>query len=416
MAMTAQELFQARKKRIEDAISLKVPDRVPLFIADSGFFAARYVGHTCRDAIYDNDILFSSVEKMILDFEPDICLNPAMYIPGTAVEAMECRQVVLPGQQKIPEDQSYQFVEKEYMKVEEYDAFLDDPTAFTIYRYLPRVFGKLAPLSAMAPLTGLLLGYYGLMFAPGIVTPDIIEAMEALCRAARAIQKRAELGVAFTAQMAKNGFPSFVGGFSQAPFDVIGDFLRGLHGIVTDMFRVPDKLLAAIDKVTQLMIDLAVAQCRMTQLPGVFIPLHKGSDGFMSQKQFEKFYWPSLKKLILALIDAGLTPVPCFEGDHASRLETYAGLPKGKILGVFDATDFRKAKDVLADTMCLAGFMPVSVLQTGTPDDVKAHAKELIDVVGKNGGFMMAGRATIEDANPDLVKVWVEFTREYGKY
>jgi hypothetical protein len=33
--------------------------------------------------------------------------------------------------------------------------------------------------------------------------------------------------------------------------------------------------------------------------PGVFIPLHRGAHGFMSLKQFETFYWPSLKKLIL---------------------------------------------------------------------------------------------------------------------
>jgi len=35
-------------------------------------------------------------------------------------------------------------------------------------------------------------------------------------------------------------------------------------------------------------------------------PLHKGDDTFMSRKQFETFYWPSLKKVMDALIEEGI--------------------------------------------------------------------------------------------------------------
>ena len=35
-------------------------------------------------------------------------------------------------------------------------------------------------------------------------------------------------------------------------------------------------------------------------------PLHKGADGFMSQDQFEKFYWPTLKAFMEGLNEAGL--------------------------------------------------------------------------------------------------------------
>jgi len=37
-----------------------------------------------------------------------------------------------------------------------------------------------------------------------------------------------------------------------------------------------------------------------------------------------------------------------------------------------------------------------------------------IDVVGKGGGFIMGPRSAIDEANPELVKVWRDFTREYG--
>jgi hypothetical protein len=47
---------------------------------------------------------------------------------------------------------------------------------------------------------------------------------------------------------------------------------------------------------------------------------------------------------------------------------------------------------------------------------VKAYAKKLIDVVGNDGGFIMSSNTVLDYARPDLVKVWVDFTREYGVY
>jgi uroporphyrinogen-III decarboxylase len=136
----------------------------------------------------------------------------------------------------------------------------------------------------------------------------------------------------------------------------------------------------------------------------------------MSLDQFATFYWPGLKKLILALIDAGLTPCPFFEGTHTQRLQYYAELPKGKVLGLFDNTDIYKAKEILGNTMCMSGFRPLFLLQAGTPEKVRAYAKKLIDVVGKDDGFIMGPRSAMDEADPKLVKVWFDFTKKYGRY
>jgi hypothetical protein len=61
-------------------------------------------------------------------------------------------------------------------------------------------------------------------------------------------------------------------------------------------------------------------------------------------------------------------------------------------------------------------MMPLSLLQTGTPQQVKDYAKKLIDVVGKGGSFIMGPRSAMDEADPKLVKVWVNFTKEYGVY
>ena len=75
----------------------------------------------------------------------------------------------------------------------------------------------------------------------------------------------------------------------------------------------------------------------------VFMPLHKGADGFMSNAQFERFYWPTLRKIAVGLIDAGLVPQLFAEGGSEQRLEIISDLPKGTTLWWFDRTDMARA-------------------------------------------------------------------------
>jgi uroporphyrinogen-III decarboxylase len=148
----------------------------------------------------------------------------------------------------------------------------------------------------------------------------------------------------------------------------------------------------------------------------VFIPLHKGLDGFMSPEQFNTFYWPTLKKLIVNLIDEGLNPFVLWEGDCTSRLETIGDIPKGKAVYWFERTDIFKAKEILGDRVCIRGNVPLSVMCTGTPDDVTAYCRKLIDVVGKDGGFIMDASTVLDDAKPENIRAMIDFTKEYGVY
>jgi hypothetical protein len=66
--------------------------------------------------------------------------------------------------------------------------------------------------------------------------------------------------------------------------------------------------------------------------------------------------------------------------------------------------------------MCIAGGVPNTLLQTGTPDRVKDYTRGLIDTVGKDGGFIICSRGPMDTADPELVKVFFDFVREYGIY
>ena len=85
----------------------------------------------------------------------------------------------------------------------------------------------------------------------------------------------------------------FRGGMAVAPFDVFADWLRGTRGIVMDMFRQPRKIHEAMEFVLpSCCLGLSPWPiCR--RCPFVVMPLHKGDDTFMSDKQFETFYWPT---------------------------------------------------------------------------------------------------------------------------
>ena len=219
--------------------------------------------------------------------------------------------------------------------------------------------------------------------------------------------------VELTGEMESRGYPRQFVASTYAPFDYIGDFFRGTRGIMLDMYRNPDELQAAIDKVLPSLIEQGTSVARTAGANRVFIPLHKGLDGFMSLDQFKTFYWPSLRKLMLACIDAGFTPNPLFEGDCTSRLEVIGDIPKGKAVYWFERTDLFRAKEVLGDTVCIEGGVPSSLMIAGGPEEVKAYCRKLVTSLGKNGGFILNGDVGIADeAKPENVRAIVEVVRE----
>lgn len=412
---TTEQLYREREKRVNDAIQLKAPDRVPL-ITSGAFFPARYAGITFQKAMYDYDELAAAWKKYATDFQPDMIHQPfTSSALGPLLEILDFKQLLWPSHGVAP-DVSFQFVEGEPMKAEEYDAFLFDPSDFMLRSYLPRVCGALASLKDLPYIGGL---YYtrALTGISAFGIPEVARALETLVKAGAEAQRMQAKAASFSEDLKALGFPIAVSGSVYAPFDYIGDYFRGTRGIMLDMYRRPEKLLKAMDKVLPLILDSAVESARKTGIPRVWIPLHKGADEYMSLEQFKTFYWPTLHQLMLALIGEGLTPCPFFEGQYISRLEIIGDIPKGKALYKFEHTDIFIVKRLLGDRVCLRGNVPASLLCTGSTTDVREYCRKLIDVVGKGGGLIVDGAAGIPDeARVENVKAMIEFTREYGVY
>ena len=410
------DTFQKREQRIRDAVELKVPDRVPILLPLQ-FFPARQFGIQTKVAYYNFSEWFSAYEKSVTSYKPDLYLGPTsgIFSSGRLLEMIGMKQIKWPGY-NLPDDATFQFVEGEYMKAESYDDFLEDPSDFLLRQYLPEICSNLSGLRDLPDLKTIASGYAAVGALAFLAMPQIKTALDAL---SKAIDESAawtfEL-MAFTQRLTEKGFPMHAGGATLVPYDLISDMLRGMRGTMMDMYRCPDKLLAAQKKMLPFLIDMAINMCALTGVNRAFIPLNRGSDGFMSLKQFETFYWPDLKKMMIAFIEAGITPIPFFEGNYDQRIEYLNELPKGKVLGLFDRTDLVRAKEIIGDIVCIAGGMPITMLQAGTPEEVREHTKKMIDILGKDGGYIMAVGCPMDDARPELVDVWVEATREYGKY
>jgi uroporphyrinogen-III decarboxylase len=416
MSGKMEQLYQEREKRVLDAIALRKPDRVPI-VCSFSFFPAKYSGMTCEEVMYDPEKMWEAQWKVVMDFEQDLEQNPfGLRSLGPILEALDFKQLKWPGH-GVAADLSYQFVEGEYMKVEEYDAFLADPTDFMVRRYWPRVFGGLQGFQNLPPLHNIVTYSMGLLggFA-AFGRPEVVEALETLKKAAEQSIIVLSYGKRYSEKLKEFGYPLQTGAFTQAPFDTLSDYFRGMKGSVLDMYRRPDKVLKACEKLLPFMIDMAVSGAKASGVPRVFIPIHKGLDGFMSTEQFNKFYWPTLRELMVALINEGLTPCPLWEGNCTSRLEVIKDIPAGKAVYAFEATDIFKAKEILGDTICIRGNVPLSILATGTPDDVRAYCKRLIDVAGRDGGYIMDSAAGLDDAKPENVRAMFDFTRQYGVY
>ncbi|MBN2238447.1 MAG: hypothetical protein JW712_01630 [Dehalococcoidales bacterium] len=406
-----EEKYREADQRLADCIELKEVDRVPIDLS-FGYFPARYTNQPFSIVYYEPWKWCEAVKKTVVDFDPDSLFYIQGLQPGKALEIIDPKTQKWPGH-GVSEFHGNQAVEIETMYADEYDEVLNNRFEFNLRKVLPRTVGSMEAWANFPDMTGP-MGAMGI--AEALARPDMVESIAKLQEAGRMIAEWRKDLPNINAEVEKLGYPVGGMGVGGCPYDAVMNGLRGMPGTMKDMFRQPDKLHELIDKTLQDSLDRIARMPYREDHKRSFSATHRGSDGFMSLKQFEEFYWPGLKATILAAIDKGIVPCIFFEGDWTTRVEYLLELPKGKILAHFDSTDIFHAKDVLKGHMAIRGNFPGSLLTAGTVDEVKAHVKELIDYVGKDGGYVMCPRVVPDFAKPENLKAMIDYTKEYGQY
>jgi uroporphyrinogen-III decarboxylase len=407
--------LQERSQRFFNTVALKKTDRIPIIpMCDS--FPIRYYGASMKEAVNNPGLLSELWLRYHEEFDPDMGDVPHGVLGFFPIaEALGFNLLKWAGH-GLSDNSDYQYVEREMMPPDDYDRFIFDPSDFMLRKMLPQMYDKLAPLAKLPTLESHF--YFMNMFDwVTFADPAFIETAQAMAEAGR--QAAACLGFLgdYAKALVEVGYPPSIGAMTVAPFDCLGDLMRGMKGILTDIRRRPEKVIAMCEKILPIMAEQAIKLSAASGMPVCFIPMHKHVDSLMSQEQFLKFYWPTLKELINTLVAHDIIPYLVVEGVADQRLPVMINeVPEGKVIFHLEGSDIFKAKELARGKVCLRGNIPASVMILGKPDEVKSYCKKLIDVVGADGGFIMDVATSLADAKPDNVKALFNYTREYGAY
>ena len=405
--------LQARQARVDAAVALKEGDRVP-FAPKFGYGAyVQAAGISMYEGLMDLRNMKPGVEEILSQYDIDLYWGPAAY-PSNVLEVLDSVAINWPRPDgRLSRNSGYQINDITYMDIDDYDEYLKDPSNFFMTKVYPRRHKKLKGLAKMSFQDVVEFGHYASMTA--FADPEVREALITLMSAGEQAQKwvAAQGELAQKALELQTPLGCTLG--QNAPYDMLADNLRGYINVPMDLFEVPDKVLAAIDFFT----DLAVKNVRGLKEQGVhyvFKPLRGGTDIMMSNEDYEKFYWPSLYRVMEEIINQGMVPYVFLEGPYNTRLEILKQVPKGKVIYMFEQVDIAKAKKILGDTACICGNLPSADLIYGKKEDIIVNTKRMLDVCAPGGGFMMDCSIVIDHYDEEKFSAWYETTLEYGKY
>jgi hypothetical protein len=408
MTIDYEELYNERSERLSRSFSLKEPDRVPIN-GSFGYFSARYGGISIQEFLSDYDKLREAVVKTSIDFNFDTAGGGGgIYALPLVIAMMRDYRGIVPGMINIPlhnvlgvnycrfpgveisKDTPPQFIGQEYMKPDEYDEFINDTFNYIAQKLLPRHFRNINPVNSP-------------------------KAMVAWIKYGNESQIYREAMKLMSSELRSYGFPSFRGGFSYAPMDFIGDYVRDIRNVLLDIYRMPDKIIQATESVKKLLFELAQITAKIIPKGShVFIPLHLNE--YFSPKQYYEFYWPTLKEIVEYLIKLGFVPSIFYEGYQDPHLESILELPKGKTIAKFEKTDLARAKQLIGDHACIIGGPPTSLF-LGESHKIDEYVKDLMSIMKDGGGFVLAPSVSIpENAKPENVMALRKAVMKYGVY
>ncbi|MFZ7133628.1 MAG: uroporphyrinogen decarboxylase family protein [Eubacteriales bacterium] len=374
-----------RTQIFNDVYDMKMPKRVPINTWTDIAYAIQYAGYNLKEAQWDMSIIDKVIDIATKDFMSDVV--PVIMIRFPALyEILKAKNFIMGS------DGFIQHPEVKSLTPEDYPEFNKDPYKFVNEKVLPRLFKGLdtTPEKRAMTFAKAFNTWAGLMAQTGMST---VKAAE------------------------KHGVsPGGIGvTLVEAPFDLVADQLRSFSGITIDIRRHGALVEEACEAVLPLMLKAGVMP-NSSKLNRTFIPLHMGP--FLNAQHFEKYYWPSFKKLVDGLDAAGAGMNIFVEQDWMRHMEFLQDLPKGCMLW-FEYGDPKLVKEKLGKDQIISGLYPVSILRNGTKQQCIDKAKEVIDILAPGGNYIFnydKDPLVLDDAKIENIIAVNEFVREYAVY
>lgn len=393
-----EALYQARLRQFVTALNNKKPDCVPIrpFVAE---FTGRHAGYTCQQLTQNYPDAFEAMVQCCKDYDWDAVPASMVYVWTGITDAVTIKYYGVPGID-VPPNTGFQYreppEEHSFMREDEYDRLIDDPVAFLYEAWLPRATRKIA--AAGEPAT----------FRHNVALVSAAQAMTEYFNA---------FGPHVERLRSEAGVPGAIAGILKAPFDIIGDKLRGYLGLTMDMFTQPDKVLRACDALMPHLYWLANATADPASQAPIGYWMHRGCVPFVRPDQFASHYWPTVKPIVEELWRNGHQTMFYAEGNWDAHLDSFRELPDRSILFHIDRGTPLLTHRKLHDKFALSGGVNNVTLAFGTPAQVRQEVRTLIETVGKDGGYIMDASAIMQnDTTPANMRALVDATREFGEY
>jgi len=398
VAMTEDKdkLYEQRLKRYVTAMRNEKPDMVPIrpFVAE---FTARYAGFTCQEVTHDYEKAFIAARKCAADFDWDAVVSNMVYVWTGLTEAIGTKYYGVPGLQ-VPADRGFQYLEppeqEAFMKPDEYDELIKDPTGFLFNIWLPRTSRYVSKIGEPTTFEN------NLSFLKGGM---------AMLQYFNSFGKQNEL------LRTECGTVSAISGIFKAPLDIIADKLRGYLGLLTDLHERPKKVMAACEALMPHLEWVALSAASKEVPIGYW--MHRGCVPFVNMEHFNNFYWPTVRPIIESIWSKGYQVLFYAEGNWDAHLKSFAELPDGCIVYHCDRGDIFRVHKEIGHKFCISGGIPNTLLSMGTEQEVRDYCKKVIDGVAGDGGYIMDASAIIQnDAKVENMRAMTEATRRYGVY
>lgn len=416
MTEANKKLYDARIKRVNDAVAMKETDQMPVV----PFFASvvqRLFGSCYKDLYYNYDKAGQAAVEFYTKYNKvDATCMGTRFTSGKSQELCGINIIDWPGKPGtcISDYSSHQVREIEYMKPEEYRAMIEDFDGFYLRQYIPRVYDNLKAIENIRFAPSTILSAKGGL-GP-LLTTEFFDMVDILKQIAECEAEAAAKSAEWSEKVKNLGLPVFFTGGGQVPFDVISDYFRTTLPTMIDLFEYEDEILDLCDIIADRQIESwKYLETAPLDVKRVFFPLHKAMDGFMSPEQFEKVYMEPYLKQLNYLLSIGATPIVFTEGPYNSRLEPLAEmLPKGCIV-TFETADMKRAKETVGKNNCISGNLSMYNLEFGSVEDVVNETKYLIDTCAPGGGYIFAASGCIENVKVENLEAMFDTIETYGK-
>jgi hypothetical protein len=374
------------------------PDMVPVrpFAAEA---ITNFSEYSCQDVAHDFNKAFDATCRLAAELDCDATVANMVYVWTGLTEAMGLKYYGVPGID-IPPDRGFQYVEppeeEAFMKPDEYDHLIDDPTDFLFNVWFPRVSNDVSPIGGTTSFRN------NLAFVKGAM------AM---------MQYFTAFGPQIERLRMESGTVSAIAGILKAPFEIIADKMRGYIGLTMDMETQPDKVLAACEALAPHLCNIALATADPAKKVPIGHWMHRGCVPLVRMEQFKSHHWPTLKPIIEELWANGHQTLFYAEGNWNAHLESFRELPDRSIVYHVDQDDVFDVHRKIGDKFCLSGGVPNFILSYRSPEEVRACVKSVIEGVAQDGGYILDASAIMQDdTGVENLMALMEAAREYGVY